>query len=128
MVYIIKLYIKNCLLMIFQERKKTESIRKFIFISSEPYTSNRLYYIINANLTNQAHLWYCFFMEVFAERLKELRLEKGLSQNQLAKATGLTHAAISRWESGLRQPTAAAIITLAGFFGVTSDYLLGLED
>lgn len=73
-------------------------------------------------------MWYCFFMEVFAERLKELRIEKGLSQNQLAKATGLTHAAISRWESGLRQPTAAAIITLAKFFGVTSDYLLGLED
>lgn len=67
-------------------------------------------------------------MEKFAERLRELRIEKGLSQNELAKELGLSHAAISRWESDLRQPAASAIIMLAKYFGVTSDYLLGLED
>lgn len=67
-------------------------------------------------------------MEIFAERLKELRNEKGLTQNQLAKELGLTHTAICRWESGLRMPTAQAIVIIAKYFGVSADYLWGLED
>lgn len=67
-------------------------------------------------------------MEKFIERLKELRLEKELSQVQLAKETGISHGAIGFWESGKRVPNALAIITLAKYFGVTSDYLLGLSD
>ena len=67
-------------------------------------------------------------MEKFIERLKELRLERGLSQEQLAKATGFSNSAISYWETGERVPNALAIITLAKYFGVTADYLLGLED
>lgn len=64
-------------------------------------------------------------MEKFTERLKELRQEKGLSQEQLAKATGFSNSAISYWETGERIPNALAIITLAKFFGVSTDYLLG---
>ena len=67
-------------------------------------------------------------MEKFIERLKELRNEKELSQVQLANATGLSKSAISFWETGDRVPNAQAIITLAKYFGVTTDYLLGLED
>lgn len=67
-------------------------------------------------------------MEIFAERLKDLRNEKGLTQNQLAKELGLSHTAICRWESGLRMPTAQAIILIAKYFEVSADYLLGLED
>ena len=67
-------------------------------------------------------------MKKFAERLKELRSEKELSQSQLSKATGLSHSAIVYWETEQRIPNANAIITLATFFGVTTDYLLGLED
>lgn len=67
-------------------------------------------------------------MEKFIERLKELRLEKQLSQIQLAKATGLGKSAIGVWELGQRIPNALAIITLAKFFGVTTDYLLGVSD
>lgn len=73
-------------------------------------------------------LWYHFFMEKFAERLKELRTEKELSQVQLAKATGLSDSAIAYWETEQRVPNANAIIILARFFGVTTDYLLGVED
>lgn len=67
-------------------------------------------------------------MEKFAERLKELRVEKSLSQMQLAQNTGLSHTAIVNWERQQRVPNAKAIIVLAKFFGVTTDYLLGLED
>lgn len=67
-------------------------------------------------------------MKKFAERLKELRAEKEMSQAQLSKATGLSHSAIVYWETEQRVPNANAIVALAVFFGVTTDYLLGLED
>ena len=67
-------------------------------------------------------------MEKFATRLKELRTEKGLSQIDLALATGLTQGAITYWETGQRVPNAKAIITLAHFFEVSTDYLLGEKD
>ncbi len=67
-------------------------------------------------------------MEKFATRLKELRTEKGLSQIELAVATGLTQGAITYWETGQRIPNAKAIIILARFFGVSTDYLLGEKD
>lgn len=67
-------------------------------------------------------------MSNFGERLRELRIEKGLSQAKLAKLTGLSQPSIAMWELQGRSPTAEPIIILARFFGVTSDYLLGLED
>ena len=67
-------------------------------------------------------------MEKFSERLKELRIEKGLTQEQLAKETGLSRSAIGFWENGARIPLATVVIALAKYFGVTSDYLLGLAD
>ena len=64
----------------------------------------------------------------FAERLKELRLEKELSQNQLAKNLGLTHTAIHLWEQNKRVPNLDALILIAKYFNVSIDYLAGLED
>lgn len=64
----------------------------------------------------------------FKERLKELRIEKGLSQDKLAKQVGLTHTAILLWEQGKRVPNLDACIALAKFFGCSIDYLAGLED
>lgn len=67
-------------------------------------------------------------METFAERLKELRTEKNLTQVELAKATNLSKSAISFWESGERTPNINAVIVLAKYFEVSADYLIGLED
>lgn len=67
-------------------------------------------------------------MEIFAERLKELRLEQGLSQAKLAKETGLTQSSIFYWEKAIKIPNAQAVVILAKYFNVTSDYLLGIED
>ena len=51
-----------------------------------------------------------------------------MSQEKLAKETGLSQSAIAFWEKGQRVPNALAVITLARYFGVSSDWLLGLED
>ena len=67
-------------------------------------------------------------MNNFSVRLKELRGEKGLSQNKLAKLTGLTQVSISLWESKKKNPSIDAVIILAKFFNVTTDYLLGVVD
>ena len=67
-------------------------------------------------------------MKIFAERLKELRTEKKLSQRALAEQTKISASAIKQWENESRVPNAEAIVTLAKYFGVSSDYLLGLED
>ena len=67
-------------------------------------------------------------MKVFAERLKELRLTENLSQRKLAELTNLSPSAIKQWESESRVPNAEAVVTLAKFFDVSADYLLGLED
>ncbi len=64
----------------------------------------------------------------FAETLKSLRLEKGIGQVELAKKIGVSKAVISLWENGLREPGMSSLIALARFFGVTIDYLTGLED
>lgn len=64
----------------------------------------------------------------FQERIKELRIQSNLSQMALAEATGISQSAIAKWELGKTEPTASAIVTLAEFFGETSDYLLGLTD
>lgn len=67
-------------------------------------------------------------MAKFSERLKELRLEKGVSQTAVSKATGLSQNAIAQWESEKRIPNANAVIILAKYFEVTVGYLLGTEN
>lgn len=67
-------------------------------------------------------------MNNFATRLKELRTENKLTQRDLAKAVGLSQNAINMWENNNRVPNANAVIALAKYFNVTTDYILGLED
>lgn len=67
-------------------------------------------------------------MNSFAERLKELRTEKGFSQKALAEKLGYNQSMISFWENGVNEPTESAIRKTALFFGVSTDYLLGLTD
>ncbi len=65
---------------------------------------------------------------IFGKRLKELRLEKGLTQQRLGKIFNLCHQTISSWEKGLREPNLDDLLKIAKFFDVSVDYLLGLED
>ncbi len=62
----------------------------------------------------------------FKDRLKELRVERGLSQMALSLETQISQSAIAKWELGKTEPTASALIALSKFFGESVDYLLGL--
>lgn len=60
-------------------------------------------------------------------RLRELRLEKGLTQASIAKALGVTRQAISLYEKGNRELKLETWQKLADFFNVPVDYLLGIS-
>ena len=63
-----------------------------------------------------------------AKRIKELRLEKGLKQEELAHALGISQRAVSRIETQQVKPSPQLLVDVAKFFGVSTDYLLGIED
>jgi len=67
-------------------------------------------------------------IKFFAERLRELRQEKGLSARVLGKAVGIADSTIIQWENQKHVPNIEHLAILAKFFGVSTDYLLGLED
>ena len=65
---------------------------------------------------------------IFGKRLNELRLEKKMSRKDLAKTLFVSERLVCYWENGSRECNFDMLITLAKIFGVTSDYLLGLEN
>ena len=67
-------------------------------------------------------------LELFAYRVKKLRRQRKLNQQELGEALGLTQKTISAIESGNRSTTIEKLILLAKFFDVSTDYLLGLKD
>lgn len=60
-----------------------------------------------------------------SERLKQLRLEKDLRQDQLAKLVHVEKSSISMYENDVRQPSYEVLLRYADIFGVSVDYLLG---
>ena len=63
------------------------------------------------------------------EKLKDLRIEKGLSLEELASETGLSKSALGSYEyNDHKDISHTAIIVLAKFYGVSTDYLLGLSE
>ena len=63
---------------------------------------------------------------LFAETLRKLRMEKGLSQSQLGKLLFVNHSTVARWESGSRLPDAAMIPRLAACLGVDANTLFNI--
>ncbi len=62
------------------------------------------------------------------ERLKELRLERNLTQKQVAEYLGLTIKGYNFYELNLREPPVATIKKLCTLYNVSADYLIGLSD
>lgn len=62
------------------------------------------------------------------EKLKSLRLEKNLTQKQIADRIGLAVSAVSSYESGSRYPSYDVLVKLSRIFHVSTDYLLGITD
>lgn len=63
----------------------------------------------------------------FGLKLKELRLNAGLTQQQLAAQLGVTKSVISYYELQERYPSPEILIKIASIFHVSTDYLLGIE-
>ena len=66
-------------------------------------------------------------MSGIGERIKQLRLEKGWTQEVLAKLLGVSRLAVARWETGERRPRKKYLDKLAEVFGVSMEELLGVE-
>lgn len=62
---------------------------------------------------------------MFPERIKELRLSKKMTQQDVADKLGITRPAYTAYEKGKREPDFSILQSLANIFGVTTDYLLG---
>ena len=67
-------------------------------------------------------------MAEFKDRLRELRTEKGLTQQELGDAIGLHGMSISGYERGVKKPSFEALDSLADVLNVSIDYLLGHSD
>ena len=61
------------------------------------------------------------------ERIRALRKQKGLTQEELAKAIGVQRAVISKYETGIVDISVSQLEKIADVLGVTVDYLLGGE-
>lgn len=61
-------------------------------------------------------------------RIRQLREDMDLRQSDVAEATGIDQRTLSNYETGKTNPDSYAIIQLADFFGVSSDYLIGRTD
>ena len=64
----------------------------------------------------------------FGGRIQELREDRGLTQQELAKILGVRREVVAKWETGLQDIKTYYTIKLAQFFNVTTDYLLGVSD
>jgi len=71
-----------------------------------------------------------FTKEIRLTKFKNLFLlmkKRGVSQTKLAAALGIGQASISKWKSGLTEPTIENIIKMSEYFNVSADYLLGMS-
>lgn len=67
-------------------------------------------------------------MPVYAVRLRRLREQKKMKRRVASELCGLSKNMMRRYENGEVEPKASALILLADFYGVSVDYILGVED
>ena len=66
-------------------------------------------------------------MDIFAKRLKEIRVENELTQKQLAELLQTTDDSIYSWEKGRSQPSIEALRKICVALNVSADYLIGVK-
>lgn len=69
-----------------------------------------------------------FDIKIFGERLRAAREQKGISQKSVAELLGVTRTQVSDIENGKTGTSMARLVTLAEFYHVSTDYLLGITD
>lgn len=87
-----------------------------------------LFTLVNIWLSNSFRFIILKYMKVFGDRLRQLRKDVNLSAKELGKIIGVSDVAIINWENDVNDIKGEYIVKLAKYFGVSSDYLLGLED
>ena len=65
---------------------------------------------------------------MFADRLKEIRAEKGITQVQLAETMGVSKGTVAMWETGKREPNFETLNQLSDIFDKRIDYILGYSN
>ena len=63
-----------------------------------------------------------------ADRIKNLREQKKITQSELAKQLGITRSSVNAWEMGISVPSTQYIVELANIFQVSTDFLLGVNN
>ena len=66
-------------------------------------------------------------IHLFGDRLRELRKNKKISQEEIGKLCGVAKNTVSNWENNINKPDINLITILAQYFNVTTDYLLGFN-
>ena len=64
---------------------------------------------------------------ILADKIMQLRKQKGWSQEELAEKLGISRQSVSKWESGMSVPDLDKILKLGELFAVSTDYLLKEE-
>ncbi len=67
-------------------------------------------------------------MGEFAKRLRKLRTDKQLTQDELAPKLGISRSTLGMYETGKREPDFETLETIADFFNVDMNYLIGYSD
>lgn len=65
---------------------------------------------------------------IFGKKLKELRTEKKLTQQELSKILNVSKTTICQWETSKQEPSLTDVVKISNYFEVSTDYLLGLEN
>ena len=91
----------------------------------------RLFFPVTQKKASQAGLEHSSVANkkaLFPTQLRDLRKEKGVSQEELSYVLGVSKSTIGLWETGDTLPDAGSLHDLAVYYGVSADYLLGLSD
>lgn len=67
-------------------------------------------------------------INVIGEKIKELRKENGITQEELAKNIDVSTSMVGMYETNARKPSYEVLIKIAKYFGVSTDYLLNTEE
>lgn len=62
-----------------------------------------------------------------ADKIKKIREQHNITQSELAKQLGITRSSVNAWEMGISVPSTQYIVELAHIFGVSTDFLLGVD-
>jgi len=77
------------------------------------------------------YIKYCYNLRmstIFAERLKQLRMDNQMSQSRLAKILNVSQVSIFKWEQKQIEPNFDMMLKICDFFNVSPSYMLGRED